>query len=99
MVIPHGLLEKLCRGLDEDSFDILDSMRALEGLRCGWLDVEDVSRIRGRSRRSLVSKSDEPLDGGFRMHLKNFCILRAAVKEVRILMKAFLGLMRIFLGS
>ena len=45
--------------------DILDSMRAPQGIEMlGWLDGEDISKIRREIEKGAWSvKADEPLDG------------------------------------
>ena len=43
----HRLLEKLCRGLNEDSFGHSGFNEGSAGIEMlGWLDVEDISKIR-----------------------------------------------------
>jgi hypothetical protein len=80
----HVLLEKLCRGLDEDSFGHSGFNEGSGGIEMlGWLDVEDVSRIRREIEKGAWSvKSDEPLDGGVQDAFRHLLVfLRAAVKR------------------
>ena len=80
----HRLLEKLCRGLNEDSFGYSGFNEGPAGIEMlGWLDGEDISKIRREIEKGAWSvKSDEPLDGGVQDAFRHLLVfLRAAVKR------------------
>tara|TARA_Y100000591_G_C21790061_1_gene676050 strand:- start:543 stop:1166 length:624 start_codon:yes stop_codon:yes gene_type:complete len=80
----HFLLEKLCRGLNEDTFGHSGFNEGSGGIEMlGWLDGKDVSNIRREIEKGAWSvKSDEPLDGGVQDAFRHLLVfLRAAVKR------------------
>ena len=80
----HFLLEKLCRGLNEDAFGHSGFSEGSGGIEMlGWLDGKDVSKIRREIEKGAWSvKSDEPLDGGVQDAFRHLLVfLRAAVKR------------------
>ena len=80
----HRLLEKLCRGLNEDSFGHSGFNEGSAGIEMlGWLDGEDISKIRREIEKGAWSvKADEPLDGGVQDAFRHLLVfLRAAVKR------------------
>ena len=80
----HRLLEKLCRGLNEDSFGHSGFNEGSGGIEMlGWLDGEDISKIRREIEKGAWSvKSDEPLDGGVQDAFRHLLVfLRSAVKR------------------
>jgi len=80
----HRLLKKLCRGLNEDLFGHSGFNEGPAGIEMlGWLDGEDVSKIRREIEKGAWSvKSDEPLDGGVQDAFRHLLVfLRAAVKR------------------
>ena len=80
----HRLLKKLCRGLNEDLFGHSGFNEGPAGIEMlGWLDGEDVSKIRREIEKGAWSvRSDEPLDGGVQDAFRHLLVfLRAAVKR------------------
>ena len=80
----HNLLEKLCRGLSDDSFGYSGFNEGPGGIEMlGWLDGDDIARIRREIEKGAWTvKSDEPLDGGVQDAFRHLLVfLRAAVKR------------------
>ena len=80
----HRLLEKLCRGLNEDSLGHSGFNEGSTGIEMlGWLDGEDIAKIRREIEKGAWSvRSDEPLDGGVQDAFRHLLVfLRAAVKR------------------